>query len=113
MTRSLSTPAAAFGEGLDPEVGEPAGSAAAGGNGLDPEAGERVGSAAGVGSLAAGSVTRSALVQAGRLSSRPISATRVVRTLPRASLVAVVVKDGFFQEVSGPTEVRGGRSWVV
>jgi hypothetical protein len=114
MTRSLSTPAAAVGDGLELEVGEPVGFAAAVGDGLElevgepvdfaaavgdglgPEVGESVGSAASVGSAVARPGTRSALEQAGRLSSRPISATRVVGTLPRASLVAIVVKDDFF-----------------
>jgi hypothetical protein len=131
MTRTLSTPSAApgdrpdlvlgapvgsaatVGDGPDPDVGEPVGLAATVGDGLDPEVGEPVGSAARVDSLAAGPATRSALVQAARLSSRPVRAARVVRTLPRVSLAAVVVKDGFFPEVSGPAAVRGGRSRVA
>ena len=125
MTRSLSTPSAALrdrpdleveepvgsaaagGDGLDTEVGEPVGSAAAVGDGLDPEAGEPVGLAASVGSPAAGPGTRSALVQPGRLSTRPVRAARVVQTLPRACLVAVVVKDGLLYRSVGPTAAGG------
>jgi hypothetical protein len=110
MTRSLST-LAATGDGLDPEVREPAGSAADGGDALDRDVWEPVGPAARVGSAAGGPGTRPALMQAGRLSSRPVRVTSVVRTLPRAALVSVVVKDGFFQRCRvqrfGAGQVKG------